>query len=81
MMKRNITISRPWNYWAVQVISWLLSIILFRWAWNWLMPIKFGLPTLSFIESFVLIFIAHILIPVISLSGSWTIKERPEQQK
>lgn len=43
------------------IIITLIAVFPFMWMWNWLIPMKFGLPTLDFWEALVLLLICNLL--------------------
>ena len=47
---------------AVAVLSLLLAFP-FMWAWNYVMPNVFGLPTVGWLGSFCLLWVAHQVLP------------------
>jgi hypothetical protein len=75
---KKIQISTGWETHLIRLIASPINAVILMWMWNIIMPSKFNLPHLGFLECWGLTIIANTIIPVFSPVGPWKIEETPD---
>ena len=61
------------NFGLVIVIALVIGVLIafpLLWAWNWLMPVVFGLPEIGFLQAWVMMFLANVFFKNSSSSSN-----------
>ena len=54
---------------ALTILNFVLFTLPLMWLWNWLMPMIFGLPVITFWQSFGIIIISNLLFKSINVNN------------
>ena len=54
---------------ALTILNFVLFTLPLMWLWNWLMPMIFGLPVITFWQSFGIIILSNLLFKSINVNN------------
>ena len=52
-----------------------------KWCWNWLIPLIFGLQSVSAVQAWGLVFLGQLMFPRISIAGLRKKEEKEKKEK